>query len=313
MDGADARRVLNMPYHTLMRASAVLLSLAAIFLTGSQVPFNDRWDSFVYSLAFGHYLLSLIFSKRQVREIAAEPGFAWKVAGLLVLGGLFYYRQGFPLLLYFGIHHALNEVYQLERVTLGKKNPDIVSFRYAGIAVSLSVFLFLVRKQLFLDRAHPENPFPVEWLAGAVIMSYAVYFYRFRRVAMTMSRTERIDNCAAEVVYLALIFVSTQYQIRSNDVVAYHFLYWMMQPLPALSKKGVAQVANYIGMTALLFLVFFIVSPLGPIPYPLRESWFHKQFIFWSYFHITLTFALSNSNPPLLVNFFRPQAKKIPG
>ena len=313
MDGADARRVLNMPYHTLMRASAVLLTASAIFLTGSQVPFNDRWDSYVYSLAFGHYFMALIFSKKQIRQIMAEPGFAWKAAGLLALGGLIYYRQWLPLLLYFGIHHALNEVYQLERVTSRKMNPDFASFRYAGIAVSLSVFLFLVRKQLFLDRAHPENPFPVAWLAGAVIVSYAVYFYRFRRIAMTMSRTERIDNCAAEIVYLALIFVSMHHQIRSNDVVAYHFIYWMIQPLPTLSKDGAAEVTKYIGATALLFFVFFIVSPLGPIPYPLRESWFHKQFIFWSYFHITLTFALSNSNPRPLVNFFRPQAKRIPG
>lgn len=289
-----------------MRALAASLTVAAIYFTGSYAPLNERWDSIVYSMAFGHYFIAFLFSQKQLKQVTDQPHFVWKTMGLLSLGGLFYFRQWLPLLFYFGVHHAFNEVYQLDRVTKDRENASVRALRPAGAAVNLSVFLFLVRNQLYIDRRHPEAGFPFLPLAAALALSYAVYFYWLWRASRTLSLTELIDNGAAEIVSLFMVYLSFHWVIRSNDIVAYHFIYWALRPVPGLAQTRPTELLKYSALTAFLFGFFFLVSPLGAASYPLQGSLFHKQFILWSYVHITTSFALSDFHPRGIVRFFRP-------
>ena len=289
-----------MPLTTRIRIFAVILTVGVILFTGGRAPYSTPWETFVYVLAFGHYVIAFLFSKKQLLEAAGKPQGLIKFTALLALGALAYFRQQFPLILYFGIHHAFNEAYLLDRVTKAREEKDVRALRPAASALNFMVYLFLLRH-------HPDLQFiPVLWMTVGIGVCYGVFGYRFWKASRMMSGPERIDNSAAEFVLIFFLLLSLHTTFKFLYIVAYHFVYWVLRPLPKLFEEGRADVYRYGALTACLFGIAYLASPLGLVAYPMRGSFFFNQFIFLSYLHITLSFALSDFHPRAIVNFFRP-------
>jgi hypothetical protein len=288
------------PRHTLMRSLAVLITLGVIFLTGGQTHAPQNWMNLVYVLAFVHYFMALPYSVRQAREAVASPGFAFKTMGLLGAAGLFVTFRWLPLVYYFGIHHAFNEAYQIDQLTREKQHPSIRNLRTSAVCLYLLVYLFLLRHRAELEYIRFEA------LAAALACGYGVYFYFLWRCRRLLNRSEIIDNCAAEVVSFLAVTLSFFYTVQFLFIVAYHFIYWSLRPIPKLYEKSRSGLAAYLGLTGIVFIAAFALSPKGLFPYAVEGSLFYKQFIFWSYLHITLSFIVSDFHPRWIVQFFRP-------
>ena len=73
-----------------------------------------KWLIVVYIFAFSHYIVGAWYSRQPAKDLLSTPK-NYLPLGLLALGGGLVYAQSFPLLLYFGLHHALSESYLTQR------------------------------------------------------------------------------------------------------------------------------------------------------------------------------------------------------
>ena len=89
--------------------------------------------------------------------------------------------------------------------------------------------------------------------------------------------------------------------------VLYHVVFWSLFPLPKISAAGKAHLGWYLGLSAACVAAFVAISPIGPVfTSRYAVSIFQRQFILWTYIHITSSFLLSNAHPEWIVNLFRP-------
>ncbi len=292
---------MKMPLHTILRATAVILTVVFIYIFGGRVPYSVPWDTFVYTLAFAHYYMALLYSGRPIKQAVSAPQAQWKLVSLLVMGGALYWNR-YSLVIYFGVHHALNETYLLDRVTTKAQDKTLRAFRAAGVVLNLAVYLFLLRH-------HKELEFiPRLALAVTVAVSYVVFFYYLWRVKPLMNRSELIDNCAAEIVSVVALAVSFWVEVQFLYIVAYHFVFWAIRPLPKLITAARGDMSRYLVLTALIFAGAYTLSPFGFLKYKMKDSLFYQAFILFSYAHITMSFAISDAHPGWINRFFR----KIP-
>ncbi len=296
------------PSLVLLRGTAFLLTLGLIFFTGGERSvYNERWESWVYILGLSHYLCALVYSKKQIHQLPRAYDFSWKAALTVLVTSPLLILDGFSLLFLFGFHHAFNEAYLVDRATRVQKDSVVRSLRTASIVLYFLVYLFLLKKEPGLDRVPPQV------LVGILFFGYAVFFYFLFRARRALSRSEFIDNCAAEIFSLFIIGFSFYFDVKFHHVVAYHFILWAIRPLPRFLRSDPAGLSKYLALTGLLFGAFYLISPMGWVYYPLQGSFFYMQFAIWSYLHITLSFALSDFHPGWIVRFFRPSRTLRPG
>ena len=289
-----------MPELTFLRVLAGVLTVGIILATGGREPFSVPFETFVYALAFSHYFMALLYSRKQIRAVQANRSSYLAVLGLLALGSSVYFGK-FSLVVYFGIHHAFNESYLLNGVTKAWQRPEIRALRPAAAAAVFFAYLFLLR-----DHAELGSVPRAIFLAGAAA-SFTVFAFLFTKASAFMSPRERIDNCAAELSLLVLLALSLSVTVRFLYVVAYHFVFWALRPVPKMLRAGGPEMKRYLGLTLALLAGSYWVSPLGVVHYPMKDSFFFQQFTLWSYLHITLSFALSDLHPDWIVRLFRPR------
>jgi len=98
-----------MPTYFLIRLASILI----VLLVSTQAPNNRTWVALVYSFGFTHYVMALIYSKRQFSELLAQPLALLTLLSVTLFGAGLYLFQ-FPLLVFFAVHHAFNEAYVLK-------------------------------------------------------------------------------------------------------------------------------------------------------------------------------------------------------
>ena len=290
----------TVPELTLVRMAAGILTLLVIVGTGGREAFSVPFETFVYAMAFSHYFMALLYSRKQIRAVQANRSAYPAVLGLLILGSSVYFGK-FSLVVYFGIHHAFNESYLLNGVTKAWQRPEIRALRPAAAAAGFFSYLFLLR-----DHAELGSVPGAVFLAGAAA-SYAVFAFLFIKAFPFMSPKERIDNCAAELILPVLTAISLSVTVRFLYIVAYHFVFWALRPVPKMLRAGGPELPRYLGLTLALLAGSYLVSPLGVVRYPMQGSYFFEQFTMWSYLHITISFALSDLHPDWIVRLFRPR------
>jgi hypothetical protein len=285
-----------MPIHTLTRIAAVLLTA---LLVGATQGGGSLFRMVVFTVGFSHYFMALVFSTRPAALAVSRP--SGRLATLiLIVGGTALYFHAFPLLQYFGIHHAFNDVYMLDRTVQPVTAAALRRLRTAAVALHGFAYLFVLRNDPHLDWVNPTA------VLLCLVVSAGVFSSLLYRARSMFSRRELVDNVSGEVLALLLAAASLVVGISFLQIVAYHFVFWFLYPLPKLLRSGRGAVYRYVGLSGAVLLVAFLCSPLGVVAYRPSGSLFANQFILWSYVHITLSFALSTANPGWILGWFRP-------
>jgi hypothetical protein len=285
----------EIPLQSVFRFAAIAIT----FLLILALPGTANWVAAVFSLGFGHYLLSIAYARGKVRASLASPLAAVPLLLSIVIA-LGLYASKFSLLVYFGLHHIFNEVYLVGRNT--PDTPSTAQTRFRASALVLHVFIYCT----LLRRLDPFNDIAAQyWFAGSVL-AYCAFFFCLFQVRAEMNRRRLVDNSAMEIAAIFLLIFVPPDKVSLITVVCYHFILWIFLPLPQLSRAGSSAVGKYLAATVLLTGAALVLSPLGPMDYPIRQSIFRDQFYLWSYIHITSSFVLSRNHPAWITRWSQP-------
>jgi hypothetical protein len=278
-------------YSTFRLASVVVVALLA-----SLAPDRITWVSLAWSLAFSHYLVGLWYSRTQFLPLLRHPTTVVSL-GVLMTMGMGLYFTGWPLLYYFGVHHALNEVYMLNRITHAQHSRALALFRGAGWLLHLVLYAAMLRKQRDLAFLNTQ----VLW--GTLLVVYLLYGASFLGVRAKLSPQERIDNSLFECLGIGFVIASVWIDFTALHIACYHFAFWVFYPTASFIRMGRGLIP-YLGLTVGTLAGFILLSPLALLGPHLSLASYRTAFHFFSYFHITLSFALSDANPSWLRQVF---------
>lgn len=281
-----------------------MLAVLATVLIFSLDLRSSTWLSLVFALGFVHYLLGLLYARRQTIQVLAQPHS--RIPAVLVLGlGAALYYQNVPLYIYFAIHHAFNEVYV--RDPLHAHLDGAARRRTTAVVFHASAYMLILTAQ--------KLPAPALILVASIVVgSFAAYMLDLVRIRAKLGWAGLADLCTIEIVIIALVPIAFFYQFQFIEVVLYHFLFWAVYPLVRMLERrggGVGPVAGYLGLTLGALAVFWFISPAGSPHYKVPVELYYDQFVFWSYVHITLSFALSRAHPDWITRWFSPRPETV--
>lgn len=279
---------------TSRTASLAITALLVILITN-----YDQWVSLVIGFGFAHYLLSFYYAASRVRITLSNPVLALPLASLGTLFAVIYFLD-FPLEIYFGIHHACNEGYLRYASPKGscQQNGQLSAAR---ALFHLAVYFIVLRQDPMVSQL-PETFLWLLLFAASVIY---IFQLRAAKSAQRVGLNDLIKGSGVELMLLALVGLSFFFRITFLQVVMYHFVLWTIVPIPAIKSRGQYRLAEYSLLTAGSLLLFLSVTMTQLFSSFMSLSFLYTQFIFWSYIHITTSFALSVAHPQWIVNLFR--------
>nr|CAA9213311.1 putative membrane protein [uncultured Armatimonadetes bacterium] len=296
----------TIPLHSLMRLGAVGVAVLLAAATGGKTP----WLEIAFSLGFGHYLLSLLYAKKQIARVVREPQ-TLAACAVLVAGAGALYVNGFSLVIYFGVHHVFNEVYLLGRAVRLDDGADARRLRLWSILLNFFIYFGLLRHHAELGFVPRETL--VNVLLAGLAVGYPAFFFYLLRLRRSLTTAQLVDLCTFEVLGFLLLVVSCFVNIWFVQIVFYHFVFWALFPLPRMAAQGRGPALTYVALNVAATAFFLLLSPLALLPVHLSAGQWDAQFRFWSYLHITLSFALSTAHPAWITRWFqsRPAAPPV--
>lgn len=268
--------------------------------------FGSGWDyrtseAIAWSLAFSHYGVALVYSRHHVARIASSPRSACALLGLGA-SGFWLYHIHWPLVFLFGIHHALNEAYMLDRATHPASRRALRPLRAASALLHGLLYVALVR-----DATPAFQQFGIAGLLGALGVAYLVFGALFVRLRHRLSREERLHNVFGEIAGLGLLVASAFVYVDVLVVATFHFAFWMVFPAWSKRNAGWPALRPYLLQMSLLTALFVLVSPLDLVAPHFSTRDYRFLFLLLSYVHITLSFAVSDANPDWVRGVFEPR------
>lgn len=292
-----------MPRHTLFRIAGIVLVVFMVKLSPNVRTFN----ALTYSLGLAHYTAAILYSRGPVQRAWSAPGRRMILVGA-VLVSLLAWREGLPLVLLFGLHHAFNEVYVLDRLSPPERAEAaapgaLARLRGAGVVLNLALYLTVLR-------GHEDIVFvPPALLFAATAVTGLFFVWALISTRRTMTLSTLIDRCGLEVIGLGFLALSFAMPITFLEIVAYHFFTWLMYPLPMLARRGRVRVTRFLLLSACLTLGFLVFSRIG--------VWSTRSFLTWflvgSYVHIITSVAVSDAHPAWIRRWFGPPPRPVAG
>lgn len=280
------------PASALPLRLACVAATAAAALTWSKAP--PVFVSAVYSIGLAHYLLALRYSASQLRQISESRLQQVWLAGLVLLA-VALYQLDVSLIVYFGIHHALNEAYARR----GGLEP-----RLAGLGAPAAVLHGLAYVAMLGWSPRYIGVDPV-WLWVGLAVAGALYIRAVLQLRSETRTSSLLEVCAPEIAAAAMVALSLFVRLTFLQIVLYHFLVWAVLPVGRIRQRRAGALAEYLGLSAAIVVAALMLSPIGPRAMRLSSNAFTQQFFFWSYMHITLSFGLSDAHPAWLVRLRR--------
>lgn len=281
--------------HSAERVGSVLV----VAVAASFVPDWGTWRTLVISVGLGHYILSVIYSRKQIVQVSSQPASAILFAGLLACTALLFWN-GFPLLILFGFHHVFNEVYLLNRTLKLRDDSSGAALRTSSIILNLMLYFATVRN-------YPEVRFMNHTLLFiGVAVACVVFLAVLLRMGRALTVSQWVDCCIFEAVGLALLAVSFYYRINVFHVVLYHCVFWGVYPLQKLARQGGMEVGRYLGLNLITIFAGFLISPLS-FWHALRLSNAHWDAMFQltTTAHIMMAFGISTAHPAWITRWFQ--------
>ncbi|MDX2418961.1 MAG: hypothetical protein QNK19_16005 [Xanthomonadales bacterium] len=287
-----------MSWDLTTRCSAIVITIALASLLGS----GRYWIGLVISFGLAHYLLSFYYAAGRVRGLVVSPTLALPLMSLGILLLVVYFLK-FPLEIYFGIHHACNEGYlrRYHRQANGTADPQLPAFR---TLFHLAAYLCILRHDAYVGQV------PEAWLWLFLTLSGLLYARQLLIANQSLQGLSRLRDSSVEWLMLAVVGLSLLIKITFLQMVMYHFVLWTIVPIPVLRTAGTHKLVEYglLSVASLGLFAALTISQLGSSLVPLSSV--YSQFFFWSYVHITASFALSAAHPDWIVQLFRlPQAQ----
>lgn len=260
------------------------------------------WTPMVFALGFCHYVVAMIYSARPLHRLSTQS-YSYLPLLLLLGAGWWLYEIDFPLAIFFAVHHLFNEAYLKAKIF-----PEIE--RAAG-SPPAAFLLSLLHGSAYFLLVFSQAMSP--WLAIALVVvllwSLAAYLVRVRPLLQARQPLKALNLVGFECLSVALVPVSFFYQFDFKLIVFYHFVIWGLLPLQhQLATGRIRQALSYVAISVAVFVPFYLVSPLGPPAYQVMYMHYAEQFFFWSYFHITISFALSRAHPGWINHWFAPRS-----
>lgn len=261
--------------------------------------------SLVLSLGFAHYAASFIYARRQIRALG-QSAFSWVTLVALVAGSVAIYlypkNQELVLLMYFGIHHVFNEVYLSHRA-LGSDFDQVKRLRLLGMVLNLALYAAILAREQVVSFFVNTTPIAILTIVAAV-----AYCAELARTARQVDRAKWANLVSLELLGggVGIAVLAFGLQLRFIDIVLYHFVFWALYPAARMAAaQGFPTLRRYIALNAVLLAVSLALSPVGIWQYALSGSLFLEAFYFFSYFHISASFAVSDQHPSWIIRLFR--------
>jgi hypothetical protein len=248
----------------------------------------------MYSLGYTHYLLAVHYSKRGIKKAWSKGTAKTLLLLLLPLSfiPLFINDLAVPgLVLYFGVHHAMSEVYfDSKHHTKRLRNVHFMALIGSYFAIT----------------GHHLAPWVDDagWLI-TLVMTPAFFIinkkYDQHDLRSLISTSPWIVLGPLVAIFGEFIFLDWRFLIN------WHFLFWLS--LPYLRKGMFTAKQNRIywvqniGLSALFLGLFYFASAtllFGFTGGVIVSAWLGQLFLFWSYFHISWSFLISGGNPTWL-------------
>ncbi len=192
------------------------------------------------------------------------------------------------MFIYFGIHHFYSEVYSQRSHYKLYELPS-----YTRTFQMLFHFFFYC---LFLKGVSVLEPIAYSIFAWGFALSAIWYFYHISESNMPGKK----DHMLSELPFVLFALVIIQGPFNVLDIILYHFLFWTLFPLTKFKKVMGWQSFRYalanIGFPIALILLFVQFSTTTQGAIGLLDM--------FGYFHISLTFALSQLNPAVIRQLF---------
>lgn len=277
-----------------LRFASILLG--ATLVIGARTPQEFRMTVFV--LAFAHYFMALWYSRNHWKNIFRSTRVLLASTGVLLAGALLY-QFHFPIVIYFAIHHAFNEVYMMERTVDGFRRPSWKVFRASAVAFHLFAYGMILHQQAVLAQL------PIAFYCAGLALSLVAYLYGLSRVVHELDRKTLIDFALFDAGILLLAGLSMIYRFSFAQVILYHFLYWTFYPLGKMMNGPRQGLWQYGALTMVAIAFFYALSPMSFLESAMSVKEFTHQFVMWGYVHITVSFILSTTQPAWINRFFR--------
>lgn len=271
---------------TACRLAAIAVTIALLKVA----PVPGIFAVSVFAIAFGHYLLTYVYSRAQIGKALSSWRSAVALAALVGIGVLCYLRN-INIVWTFAIHHALTEVFMLDRFTVRSRETVVRYVRGAGFVFHLALYLAFVRRLVPIANAADLT---LGFLAVATV-GYAAALLAARRL---LSMSELVGHTTVELAGLALLFVSFRTNVSVMHIACYHFVLWAV--FPAVQMAGARRyrgLATYVAATVAVTSVFVLISPLQLTAFTLSQQSFTKLFALFGQIHITQSLLLSRTNP----------------
>lgn len=274
----------------------VLSALAIIVLVLVSTNLSLNWTTGpMYALGFTHYFLALHYSRRGIAAAWIRPrgkGLFLAIIPLSFLPMLLNLEVIVALLvLYFGIHHAMSEVY-FDTKDHSKQ------LRTAHWWAVLSSYFAVTGHHL-----HPALHIQAIGWVGTLV--FTIMFFRIAKRENMLSIPSLLGTCPWIFLGPLLALVGEWVYLDWRFLINWHFVFWLFLPylrkgLFTPQKLRTYWLQNGLITLALYLLIQCIYSKTFLVewdPYRIFVRGFENFFLTWSFLHISWSFLVSGGNP----------------
>lgn len=314
------QHTLSVPFGCGLYGTMRITALVVTFFFAWLLPLRFNWDSIFWAFLFCHYLFAFTYARRRLHILSSSRYgiFLLLIFAVVSIGG---YCLPFPdsAAFYFGVHHALTEVYGIDYVYreagIDKDAPHRSSLlRCVHFALHLSLFNFLNRGRFPMCLVHPNL------LLALAAISAALYFVSLARVRSAYRPELLLDLAVPEIIGCAIVLFSWQqgWNLDWGRIGFYHLTVWLFAPIPHLIHAADGSMPRYLGWTIMVCMGFYLISPaalatVGWTPRKFDILWYNglwpQEMLRWAHIHITFSFLLSDVNPDWILRRIAPHAR----
>lgn len=285
------------------------IQLIALLVSGLlfEVFSNFQARNIMYALGFSHYFLGFIYSRADVTRVLSHTNTIFPLI-LLGLAGVGLFQGDFSLVWFFGLHHAINEAYIFTKYDKPHnlkqhKSSDAMAYLSTSRLKTTSFVTHLAGYLVIVDFGLSK---PVWWALFVIFsLSFVFFQYAIRQYKAHNTQHSGFSEC------LLLGVMCIDYWVMPISIeyfVMYHFVFWILFPAQGMwARKQIKSINKYLLYTAITWALFLLFGPLGigiTHPYTLGSRENYYWFVVFSYAHITLSFAISKTNPAWVQKLF---------
>jgi hypothetical protein len=257
----------------MQRPLAILATLAAIWLLSV-----TAFDLFAASILFAHYLAAFRFHPWGKISKAGNLGPHLILIGLLMIIAQLMFQFSMPgIVLFFGIHFVLTELYENHRGEIFKIG--ICRAIYYG-----GVYLFFMKYNLGMEAF--EAPLLSVTLTALLLLAFYL---------------REVPQILCELSFLLPLFFAHHQPMRFSYILSYHVILWWMIPV----VRGHVVLPKKILMETTIYTIFFIVLVFGTYAWHESNFWvWRREVTRFGYIHVAVSFMMSTLNPMIVRSGF---------